>query len=151
MSNIIDLGFEYKELCMGIIPIVLIMTIFLGIRSMYYGIYESMWGSASFFGKVFTCVYVVISMPGILVYMLILFAISLFEWVRNLLFPRKSGYVLKIAYDKNLYETLKENKIYCEHWGQMHLESSVIVFLWKKDYEKALKLFPDLQDRIAHS
>lgn len=130
--------------------IAIICGIFLGIRAMVNDTFESLWKSASLIGKVFTCIYVVISLPGIIIYLLALFISSLFDGIRTLAFPRKySNYRIKIVYDKNLYEVLKENKIYFEHWGQCNLESSVIVFLWKKDYEKALKLIPDLKDRIA--
>lgn len=135
----------------SIIAITLIVTIcgmFLGINAMHNNTFESLWKSASLIGKVFTCIYAVISLPGIILYMLSTFILSLFEKIRDLAFPRKSGYTVRIVYDKDIYNALKENKIYCEHWGQA-LESSVIVFLWKKDYEKALKLFPDLKDRIA--
>lgn len=136
----------------SIIAITIIVTIcgiLLGINAMHNNTFESLWKSASLIGKVFTCIYVVISLPGIIVYMLVTFIISLFEKIRDLAFPRKSGYMVRIIYDKDIYNELKKNKIYCEHWGQMNLESSVIVFLWKKDYEKALKLFPDLKDRIV--
>lgn len=146
MNNIIDFFITYKD---SFVVAFLIVGICLGIHAMHFEIFDDMWQSASFFGKVISCIYATVSLPGIIVYILGLCIISLFVLLHDLAFPRKSGYTLKVAYDKKLYEALKENKIYCEHWGQINLETSVLVFLWKRDYEKALKLFPDLQDRIV--
>lgn len=58
---------------------------------------------------------------------------------------------MKVSYDQELYESLKLNKIYCENWGQMNPDTSVIVFLWEKDYKKALKLFTELQHRLIYN
>ena len=80
--------------------------------------------------------------------MLFWFIALLYQRIYDLAFPRRAGYRAKIKYEPRVYRALKENKIYCEHWGQINLETSVIVFLWKKDYEKALKLFPELQDLL---
>lgn len=145
MNNIIEFLITNKFIIMPI----LIVTICLGLFAINRGMFEDMWSSSSFFGKIFTCVCVVISLPAIVIHAFISLCILLYDMICDLLFPRKSGYRLKVLYDKDMYATLKENKIYCEHWGQACLETSVIVFLWDKDYKKALKILPELQGRIV--
>ena len=107
--------------------------------------FKDMWWSSNFFGKIFTCICIVISFPAFIIHVFI----NLFCWLHDFMFPRNAGYTLKVSYDKDIYTALKENKIYCEHWGQACLETSVIVFLWEKDFKKALKILPELQDRIV--
>ncbi len=127
---------------------IVIVIISCGLVAINKGTFENMWSSSGLPGKIFTCVCVVISLPAIIIHMVISYCILQCEKIHDFLLPRKAGYTLKVSYDKDIYETLKENKIYCEHWGQLCLETSTIVFLWEKDYKKALKICPTLQDRI---
>lgn len=133
-----------NELNCLLIGHVFCITTLWGIHEMWNEKFVDMWESANFFGRVITCVYAAILLPGIIVYGMGNILLTIYTRIHNLVFPRKSGYTVRIPYDEEVYRALKENHIYCEHWGQACLKSSVIVFLWKKDYEKALKLFPDI-------
>ena len=133
-----------NELNCLLIGHVFCITTLWGIHEMWNEKFVDMWESANFFGRVITCVYAAILLPGIIVYGMGNILLTIYTRIHNLVFPRKSGYTVKIPYDEKLYRALQANNVYCEHWGQCWLESSVIVFLWKKDYEKALKLFPDI-------
>lgn len=145
MNNII----EFLVTNRYIIEPILIVAICFELYAINTGIFEDMWSSSSFLGKIFTGICIVVSLPAFIIYMFISIGILLYYTIHDLLFPRKAGYILKVSYDKDMYATLKENKIYCEHWGQACLETSVIVFLWEKDYKKALKILPELQNRIV--
>lgn len=134
-----------------IIVIILFFSAIIGLFAMADKTYNDLWKAASLPGKIFTGMCIIITLPGIIVYMIFSFMLSSFYWLYDLLFPRKSGYRMKVSYDQELYESLKLNKIYCEHWGQMNPDTSVIVFLWEKDYKKALKLFPELQHRVINN
>lgn len=141
MNNIVGFLLTHKFIIISIF----LITITFGLYAIETGKFEDMWWSSNFLGKIFTCMCIVISFPAFIIHVIIYFP----SWLHDLMFPRKAGYTLKVLYDKDVYTTLKENKIYCEHWGQACLENSVIVFLCEKDFKKALNILPELQDRIV--
>ena len=125
-----------------------LFSILFGFFAMAEDIYSDMWDAGNIAGKIVTTLLIILSLPGILVYFITGFLVEVFAFVKDLLFPRASGYTMKVSYDEETYTALKSAKIYCEHWGQMDIQSSVIVFLCKSDWKKALKLFPELESKV---
>ena len=125
-----------------------LFAILFGPFAMAEGIYSDMWDAGNIAGKIVTILLVILSLPGILVYFVIVFLGASFSFIKDLLFPRASGYTMKVPYDEETYKSLQNAKIYCEHWGQIDIPSSKIVFLCKSDWKKALKLFPELESKV---
>lgn len=109
--------------------------------------FRDLWKAGNIAGKFITILLILVLSPGVIFYFITHLLVACLFGIRDFLFPRKSGYRMKIPYNAETYKALQDKKIYCEHWGQIDISSSVIVFLCKADWEKALKHFPELTQK----
>ena len=131
----------------NVIKALIILSTCGGILVCHNGTLGDLWEAGNIGGKIFTVLLAIISFPGLVVYYAFNFLSFIFYLLKDFLFPRKSGYQMKIPYDQATFEALQAKKIYFERWGR-NTPRDCIVFLCKKDWEKALKYFPELESKI---
>lgn len=139
-----------REVIEAIMIIVLICVTIIGCCVADNKGFSELWDAGNIVGKIVTIVLAILLLPGIIAYYVLEFLWDIIIAIKDFLFPRKSGYHVQVPYDEATYRALQSMKIHCEHWGQIDIPSSVIVFKCKADWKKALRHFPELTSKAAN-
>lgn len=138
-----------REVIEAILVIALICVTIIGFCVTDNEGFSELWEAGNVVGKFITIVLAILLLPGIIAYYVLGFLEDLIIAVKDFLFPRKSGYHVQVPYNEANYKALQSMKIYCEHWGQIDIPSSVIVFKCEADWKKTLRHFPELASKAT--